>query len=579
MIDNIASNIAYCRGFVDSVLGAVYYSHIPTALVMFVVALLIYLKNRKLILAQILLCIGVCFAIWTSLDLAIWVYYDNSAMVMFSWSLIEIFSILLFILSLYFLYVYIYKKDVSFYKKIIIALLFLPVILLSATNLNLVGFDAQECIATEGQMLANYVFSLKVFLSLMMLFLVVKSFIKADTISRKKLAVLAIGMLSFVFAFLLSGVIASMTENYTLEIYGLLAIGIFIVALARLVVAYGEFNIKVFATQILVIGLVVIVAAQFAFIRTPINRWLNGLTTILCIGFGWVLIRSVKKEIEQRKEIAQLAEDVKRAYVIEKKAKEEIERLDTFKDQFLMTTQHNLRSPLTSMMGYSDLLLKGVFGKQTKKTKEVIIKFQNLTQGMIKMVNDFLDMAQFQLGKDVVTLKPGVDVLQMLEEVKNELEFKANSKGVYLKLEKPEGTFLIKADREKLKAAIFNIVDNAVKYTVTGGVDVSVNPKPQIPNSKQIINHKSEIINPQQSKQNVLIVVKDTGIGIPKEKIANLFNSMFERSDEAKKVSTVGSGIGLYLSGQIIKSHNGKVWAESKGEGNGSTFFIELPLG
>ncbi|MSU60446.1 MAG: hypothetical protein EXS52_00835 [Candidatus Staskawiczbacteria bacterium] len=555
MIDNIFQNIEYCRGVVQSVLGAVYYSHIPTALVMLVVALLIYAKNRRLILIQILLCMGICFAIWTSLDLAIWVYYDNGAIVMFAWSLIEIFSILLFILSLYFLYVYIHKNDVSLYTKIIFGLLFLPVIILASTGLNLLGYDAQECIAIEGQMLANYAFGLKVLMSLMMLFLVARAFITSDTVSRKKLIVLAIGMLSFVFAFLLSGIIASMTENYALEIYGLLAIGIFIVALARLVVSYGEFNMKVFAAQILVIGLVVIVAAQFAFIQAPINKWLNALTTLLCIGFGWILIRSVKREIEQRKEITQLAEDVKRAYMVEKKAKEELERLDAFKDQFLVTTQHNLRTPLTSMMGYSDLLLKGVFGKQTKKTTEVIVKFQNLTQGMIKMVNDFLDMAQFQLGKNVVALKPGVDLSQILEDIKNELEFKANTKGVYLKLAKPEGLLLVSADREKLKAAIFNVIDNAVKYTVTGGVDVKM-----------------------KTQGNVTIVITDTGIGIPKEKIASLFTSMFERGDEAKKVSTVGSGVGLYLSGQIIKSHNGKVWAESSGDGKGSVFYIELPL-
>ncbi len=279
------------------------------------------------------------------------------------------------------------------------------------------------------------------------------------------------------------------------------------------------------------------------------------LLTLVILIFNILLIRSIKKEVEQREEMAKMAEDVKRAYVIEKRAKEEIEKLDKFKDQFLMITQHNLRTPLTSMMGYADLLLKGVFGKQTKKTTEVIEKFQSLTQGMIKMVNEFLDMTQFQLGKNVVNLKPGVDITQILEDIKNELDFKAHSKGVYLKFEKSEKPLFIKADREKLKAAIFNIIDNAVKYTVTGGVDVKV-----------------------KGQDNVKIIVTDTGIGIPKEKISNIFDSMFERGEEAKKTSTVGSGIGLYLSGQIIKSHNGKVWAESNGQGKGSVFYIELPL-
>lgn len=248
-------------------------------------------------------------------------------------------------------------------------------------------------------------------------------------------------------------------------------------------------------------------------------------------------------------------EITKKAYALEKKAKEELEKLDKFKDQFLMTTQHNLRTPLTSMMGYSDLLLNGTFGKQNKKTTEVIKKFQILTQNMIKMVNDFLDMAQFQLGKDVVMLKPGIEVAPILEAIVTELTFKAESKGLFLKLEKPEKIFNIKADREKLKAAIFNIIDNSVKYTEKGGVDIKVE------------NHDT-----------VKIIIHDTGIGIPPEKIQNIFDQMFERSEQAKRISSVGSGIGLYLSGQIIRYHKGKVWAESEGEGKGSTFYIELPV-
>jgi len=251
---------------------------------------------------------------------------------------------------------------------------------------------------------------------------------------------------------------------------------------------------------------------------------------------------------------AYLYKSVQKAYAVEKKAKEELERLDTFKDQFLMTTQHNLRTPLTSMMGYTDLILSGNFGKQNKKTTEVVKKFQVLVDGMIKMVNDFLDMAQFQLGRDVVSLKPNIDIGPILNEIVQELAFKAESKGVYVKLQKPKEVLSINADRQKLKAAIFNIIDNAVKYTTEGGVSITV-----------------------KRDNNLTIVIADTGIGIAKEKTQTIFDQMFVRSEEAKKVSSLGSGVGLYLSNQIIKSHHGRIWVESEGQGKGSTFYIELP--
>ncbi len=243
----------------------------------------------------------------------------------------------------------------------------------------------------------------------------------------------------------------------------------------------------------------------------------------------------------------------KRAHEVEKKANEELANLDKVKDQFLTITQHNLRTPLTSIMGYSDLILNGTYGKQNKKTVEVIKKFQMLGKGMIKMVNDFLDASAFQLGKDIVSLKPGIDLMPLVEEVAAELKFKAEEKGIYLKVEKPERAFIIKADPQKLKAAIFNVIDNSIKYTTQGGVTVALK------------NHDT-----------VKIEVSDTGIGIKKEDLSNLFTKMFERGSNAKNIT--GSGVGLYLSYQIIKSHSGKIWAESEGEGKGSTFFIELPL-
>jgi signal transduction histidine kinase len=336
--------------------------------------------------------------------------------------------------------------------------------------------------------------------------------------------------------------------------YGLFGMPIFLIFLSYMVVKFQTFNIKVVGAQILVAALVFLVFA-ILFIRKIENVRIVVIFTLAAVGIlGYSLVRSVKKEVEQREEIATLAEDVKRAYVIEKRAKEEIERLDKFKDQFLMTTQHNLRTPLTSMMGYSDLLLKGVFGKQNKKTIEVIGKFQTLTQGMIKMVNDFLNMAQFQLGRDVLAFKPGIDLSPILQEIMTELEFKAKTKKIYLKMEKPETLPTINADREKLKAALFNVIDNAVKYTVKGGVSVAV----------------------ENNATSIKIVVSDTGIGIPKEEMKNLFDSMFSRGEQAKRLDTVGSGVGLYLSAQIVKAHKGRVWVESGSEG--STFYIELPV-
>lgn len=262
---------------------------------------------------------------------------------------------------------------------------------------------------------------------------------------------------------------------------------------------------------------------------------------------------------------AYLYKSIKKAYITEKRAKEELEKLDKIKDQFLLTTQHDLRKPLTSVKWFLDILLNGSLGKQNKKTLEGAKKVQESVTDSIEQVNSFLDIAQFQMGKSGVSLQAKVELLPILENIFNRLKPQAEEKGIYLKFDREEGKALIEADSVKLKAALYNIVDNAVKYTTKGGVTMKISNQTQISNSRN-------------SKPAVLIEVKDTGIGIPKDKINTLFENLFERTEIAKRTTTMGKGIGLYLSAQIIKAHKGRIWAESEGEGKGSTFYIELPL-
>ena len=138
-----------------------------------------------------------------------------------------------------------------------------------------------------------------------------------------------------------------------------------------------------------------------------------------------------------------------------------------------------------------------------------------------------------------------------------ELRFEVKIRGLYFKYEKIGKVAAIKADSEKLKVALFNIIDNAIKYTKQGGITVNL----------------------KQVGKSVQLSVKDTGIGVDPEQAKKLFKEAFARGDEAKKVHGFGRGIGVYITGHIIRAHNGKIWAESQGKGKGTTFFIELPVG
>ncbi len=159
------------------------------------------------------------------------------------------------------------------------------------------------------------------------------------------------------------------------------------------------------------------------------------------------------------------------------------------------------------------------------------------------------------MGKEVVSLQSGIKFEDLIEEVMEELHFEAKNRGIDLTYKKIGSVPEIKADPEKLKVALFNIIDNAIKYTKEGSVSVTL----------------------QKAKsKGALLSVKDTGIGLDPEKAKVLFKSAFKRGKEASKVHGLGRGIGVYVTGHIIKAHNGKIWAESEGKGKGTTFFIEL---
>ncbi|OGZ89049.1 MAG: hypothetical protein A2561_05365 [Candidatus Staskawiczbacteria bacterium RIFOXYD1_FULL_32_13] len=263
-----------------------------------------------------------------------------------------------------------------------------------------------------------------------------------------------------------------------------------------------------------------------------------------------------QKVDEQTSEIRQQKEKVERAFEIEKQAHEELKRVDEAKTQFMTLTQHHLKTPLTSMLGYLDLLIKNEYGKVSVKIKKVLGNLLLSTKNEIKMVNDILDVSGYQIGKEIINLESGVSMESMLEEIVNELDIQAKEKGIYLKIEKLENIPTVSIDKSKIRMALTNIIDNAVKYTTQGGVTISL---------------KSE-------NNKMLISIKDTGIGMSKNLIENLFNQIFHRGQGAQKLFATGKGIGLFLSGKVIEGHNGKIWAESDGECKGSVFYIELPI-
>ena len=275
-----------------------------------------------------------------------------------------------------------------------------------------------------------------------------------------------------------------------------------------------------------------------------------GIVLALLIVFGILLIRNVRKEVSQREKFELLSKELGAA-------NEKLKELDQMKTDFISIASHQLRTPLTAIKGYSSMILEGTYGDTSLKIKGAVDKIFQSAQRLIYIVNDLLDISRIEQGRFQPALEE-VKIDNVLRDVVEELKPNADKKSLDLSfsVSVDDAEVKIKADPSKIRQVLTNLVDNAIKYTPSGYV-------------------KAEL---KKDGNGILISVKDSGAGMSQETLSNLFQK-FTRAKNVAKLHTDGSGLGLYIAKQIIDAHQGKIWAESAGEGHGSRFCVELPMG
>lgn len=223
------------------------------------------------------------------------------------------------------------------------------------------------------------------------------------------------------------------------------------------------------------------------------------------------------------------------------------------KSDFVTVAAHQLRTPAT---GISWALKNLVRDKNISgESKETLAAAYQAAQNLLEIINDLIDLTQLEEGKFAYQFKE-INLIGFLEKVLSQADLVARESGIKLYFNPlADGEIIIKADAEKLGAAISNLIDNGIKYNVKNG-EVTVDVQKR--------NGETEII------------VKDTGIGMSKDDLSKLFVK-FVRGKSAEKTGVGGSGLGLYLAKKIIEAHGGSVSVESIPD-RGTTVFVRLPL-
>lgn len=261
---------------------------------------------------------------------------------------------------------------------------------------------------------------------------------------------------------------------------------------------------------------------------------------IMCV------VRDVTERQRTEAQIRSLNENLERR-------NREVERANQLKSEFLASMSHELRTPLNAIIGFSDLLREQTTELLTDKQQRYLNHISHGAKHLLTLINDILDLSKIEAGRLDLRLEKLI-LPDDIEDVFTALKPSAAAKSLHFEVQiHPE--IEIRADRTRFKQILYNLLSNAVKFTPEGGkITVDV----------------------QADDAMLRLAVRDTGIGIPQDEIETIFESFHQAAETTKGVRE-GTGLGLAITKRLVEMHRGRIGVESE-LGQGSTFFVELPL-
>jgi len=231
-----------------------------------------------------------------------------------------------------------------------------------------------------------------------------------------------------------------------------------------------------------------------------------------------------------------------------------LHELDAAKDDFISMASHQLRTPIAAISGYITLLLDKIYANDPVRYDLTLKKALHISENMGALVNDLLNVSRMDTGRFYLDKRP-VDVGKIILEEVDQLQLQAKRVSTQLIfIPAPQPIPMIMADEEKIRQAVMNLITNAIAYTPNGKVQIEL-----------------DLVG-----TSIVFKVVDNGIGVPEAEKSRLFQR-FYRAENAQKIRTDGTGLGLYLVRRVVEDHGGSIIFSSR-VGSGSTFGFRIPL-
>ncbi|HNS97540.1 MAG TPA: ATP-binding protein [Polyangiaceae bacterium] len=254
-------------------------------------------------------------------------------------------------------------------------------------------------------------------------------------------------------------------------------------------------------------------------------------------------------------------------------AYDKLKELDRLKSNFIATISHELRTPLTSIIGYSEMMSEGIAGSLTDEQLEFVNTIRDKGEQLLTLIMSLLDLSKLESGS-LALVKSDVDIRKSLDDVVSLLKPNATKAGVQLHVDVPAALPTIRGDANRIRQAVLNLAENAIKFTPSGG-QVSLSAKL----AQQVLDDAEDdigfaLIAPTRSV--IEIRVADTGIGIPENEREKIFTPFYQ-VDSSSTREYGGTGLGLSIVQRLIHAHDGKISVEPN-HPKGSVFILKIPV-